>query len=83
MGDGTTIGIWVGDDERLVEEFDNTIGQRPDYSRSKEIKHAMDLYADVWDILAGTEGYDPETIDTKAWVRQAVLAQIRAEERVD
>lgn len=82
-GSGTTIGIWVGEDDTLVEEFDHTIGQRPDYSRSKEIKKAMDLYADVWDILQGTDGYDPVEIDIDAWVRQAVLAQIRAEERVE
>ncbi|MDS0258528.1 hypothetical protein NDI56_03770 [Haloarcula sp. S1CR25-12] len=82
-GGGTTIGIWVGEDDTLVEEFDNVVGHRPDYSRSESIKQAMDLYADIWDILDGTEGYDPAEIDIDAWVRQAVLAQIRAEERVE
>jgi len=80
---GTTIGIWVGEDDSLVEEFDDVIGQRPDYSRSESIKDAMDLYADIWDILDGTDGYEPTDIDIGAWVRQAALAQIRAEDRVE
>lgn len=75
---GTTIGIWIGEDESLVEEFDNQLGQRPDYSRSEEVKAAMRLLLAVDDVLAEPVD-DLSGPELRHYVRQALLDKDRRE----
>lgn len=68
---GTTIGIWVGEDEDVVERVDG----RLDYgdSRSGYAKEALELRLAVDDALAeaGLEFDSPR--EKRAFLRQAIL----------
>ena len=79
----TTIGIWVGEEETLVDDFDDQLGHYPSYSRSKRIKDAMRLYMAVEDALEqGHLDFDRE-IEKRMWIRQAVLDRQRNEIETD
>lgn len=79
MSDGTTIGIWVGEDDEIVDEFDTTLGMRPDYSRSEKIKDAMAMYVTIAETLDDIE-YDFDGEPPKRhFVRQAIFNQARQE----
>lgn len=88
MADGTTIGIWIGeDDEALLDQFDRTFGRsEPQWSRSEEVKRAMQMHMAVEDAI-GDIGYDfGHERDKRFWVQRAIreLAQREAErERPD
>lgn len=52
MSSGTTIGVWIGDDDDLIDRFDRRFGTSdPHWSRSQEIKRAMRLHLVVEDTL--------------------------------
>lgn len=82
MGDGQTIGIWVGEDEDIVERFDRQLdkGKTNSYSRSKEIKKAMELHLEVEDLLESLEYDFPDARAKRAWLRQALLDHYRREQ---
>jgi hypothetical protein len=83
MSNGTTIGIWLGDDDTLVEDFDDALGQRPDYSRSEMVKEAMRLSLTVEDALADIEYDFPNERAKRSFVRQAIMTQARVEAERD
>lgn len=81
MDHGTTIGIYIGqDDGSLIEDYDtaHNPGTRT-YSRSKAIKEDMRLGIAIQDTL-DTIGYDLEGHMLRSFVRQAMLEQARREE---
>lgn len=79
--EGTTIGIYVGPDDDVVDEFDATVsgvvgaGQ---YSRSRQIKAAMRLYATVLELADDLE-WRTDGAALEASVRQAMLDLDRRE----
>ena len=72
MGE-TTIGIYVGDDDTLVDAFDTQFGAPPNYSRSRCIKHSMRMYIDVDEALEDID----KLFRTEAEKRQFVTEAIR------
>ncbi|MFB9804159.1 hypothetical protein ACFFQF_01055 [Haladaptatus pallidirubidus] len=79
MSDGTTIGIWVGENDDVVDQFDEKLGTHPKYSRSESIKDAMALKIAVEEVLDEV-GYDFDSERSKRhWVRQALLDHARDE----
>lgn len=75
---GTTIGIWIGENDDLVDDFDQQLGQRPDYSRSEEVKEAMELYLAVMETVDELP-YDIAGPQLRHHVRQAILEKDRRE----
>lgn len=81
--DGSTVGIWVGADEDVVDEFDEVFGDAADYSRSETIKDAMRMYMQIESVIEDLD-YDLEPEQVKrSWVRQALLDRVREEARDD
>ena len=78
-GGGTT-GIWFGEDDDLLDDFDDAFGTgQAQYSRSDEIRQAMRLRLAVADVL-NQHGLTFETEqEQRMWVRQALLDRIRRE----
>jgi len=53
---GTTVGIWYGAGETVVDDFDDHFGtDDPQYSRSARIKDAMRLAIAIDSVLDETE----------------------------
>lgn len=78
-GNGTTVGIWVGESDDVVDKFDEALGSDPQYSRSEKIKDAMRLYVAVEDAIENADyAFDAEQAK-RHWVRQAVMDQVRFE----
>ena len=76
--DGTTVGIWVGDDEDVVDEFDSRFNSgEGTYSRSKEIKNAMRLAISIEETLQDAGYGDLPTREKRYLIRQAILDQAR------
>jgi hypothetical protein len=69
--EGTTIGVWVGAEERVVDRVDDRLGYGD--SRSQYVKDALRLRLAVEEALdtAGLE-FDSER-EKRAFLRQAVL----------
>lgn len=45
---GQSIGIWIGEDDDLIDRFDRRFGtDDPQWSRSKEVKRSMRLHLAV------------------------------------
>ncbi|MFB6217604.1 MAG: hypothetical protein ABEH77_00235 [Halobacteriaceae archaeon] len=68
---GTTIGVWVGEDEDVVDRVD----ERLDYgdSRSAYAKEALELKLAVDEAIEGVGlEFDTER-EKRAFVRQAIL----------
>jgi sulfite reductase alpha subunit-like flavoprotein len=76
---GTTVGIWYGADETVVDDFDEHFGADPSYSRSKRIKDAMELAIAVDQALedAGAEDFDITDTPLRTFLRQAILDEFR------
>jgi hypothetical protein len=72
MSDGTTIGVWIGEDDDLITEFDALFGTDPDYSRSREIKRAMETHMTVEQVLRDVDA-DVAPRERQSIVRQALL----------
>lgn len=77
---GTT-GVWIGEnDAEMLAEFDARFKQ--ERGRSRAIKDAMRLYLDVHETL-DSDGVDAESFPSdrefRAWVRQALVDQLRRE----
>jgi len=73
--EGTTIGIYIGPDENVVDEFDRVVGEIAGpaaYSRSASIKDAMRVYAEVL-ALANELGWRTDPAALEASLRQAML----------
>jgi hypothetical protein len=83
--DGTTIGVWIGPDDRaLVEEFDAVHnGGDGTYSRSESIKEAMRLAVRIEETMteAGLDHLDGR--GRAAFVRQAILDEARRQRSED
>lgn len=81
--EGSTVGIWVGADEDVVEEFDSTFGDEAGYSRSDTIKEAMRMYLSIESVVSELD-YEltPEQVK-RSWVRQALHDRVRKEARDD
>jgi len=81
MPSGQTIGIWIGDDDDLIDRFDRAFGtDDPHWSRSKEIKRAMELHLAVERTIDGLEGYEfDREVNKRHWVRQALRTQAAKE----
>ena len=75
----TTIGIWVGEEETLVDEFDDQLGQYPQYSRSERVKDSMRMYLSIDDILAESALEFDREVEKRMWVRQAIYDHLRSE----
>jgi hypothetical protein len=70
-GDGTTIGVWVAADDRIVDRVDERLGYGD--SRSQYVKDAMRLRLTVEDALETADlEFDSER-EKRAFLRQAVL----------
>jgi hypothetical protein len=80
--DGTTIGIWIGADDDVLREFDETLGCGPDHagSRSEAIKEAMRLAIAVEETVEGFP-YDIDGAPLRHQVQQALIEQDRREAR--
>lgn len=80
MPSDTTIGIWIGDDDDLLDRFDRQFGRTdPQWSRSKEVKEAMRLHIAVAEAIDDL-GYDFDSERSKRhWVRQALRELAAAE----
>lgn len=77
---GDTTGIWFGDDESLLEEFDEHFSDRDgsDYSRSKRIKDAMRLALRIDAALESADAdLDIGDHPTGAMCREAILEEYR------
>jgi len=83
MPDGETFGTWVGDNETVKDDFDDQLGQRPDYSRSKMVKEAMRMYLDIDAALDEIEYTFPNERAKRGFIRQAILTQARIESERD
>ena len=81
---GQTIGVWIGPgDEELVAAFDDLHNDGDGtYSRSREIKHAMDLAVTIEETLESAGLDDLEGRGRSAFIRQAILDQAR-QQRAD
>jgi hypothetical protein len=75
---GETTGIWFGDDETLLSDFDEHFGEidGADYSRSKRIKDAMALAMLVDSTI---DSVDAELDIADRGARNAVAAAVRNE----
>lgn len=74
---GTTTGIWVGENEDVVERVDDRLAYGD--SRSEWIKAAMELRLAVDDALAGADAEFDTDREKRAFVRQALLDALREE----
>jgi len=74
MPSGSTIGIWIGEDDDLLDRFDREFGTTdPQWSRSKEVKEAMELHIEVQRAIDGLDGYHFDSeVSKRHWVRQAL-----------
>ena len=79
--DGTTIGIWIGENDDVLETFDDALECGPRYpgSRSAEVKEAMRLASTVEETLDNLDyGFDsPQS--KRHFVTQAILDHARRE----
>lgn len=72
--DGKTVGIWIGQQESLIDDFDEYFSRgETNYSRSLEIKEAMRFYLACQKALDETEFEFPNSHAERAWVRQAII----------
>lgn len=79
---GKTVGIWIGEDEDLIERFDEELGTKePKYSRSESIKDAMEFYLHIQDALDNSDLSFASERDKRMWIRQAIFDRARAEVR--
>lgn len=83
MSNGSTVGVWIGDDEDLIDKFDDQFGEPSDYSRSRTIKDAMRLYLTVDDTIDDIEYDFPNERAKRSFVRQAIMTQARVEAERD
>lgn len=76
----TTIGIWIGEDDDVLAEFDTTLECGPGHagSRSEELKEAMRLAVTVQETIEGFP-YEVEGAELRHQVRQALIEQDRRE----
>ena len=80
MTGGSTTGIWFGESDELLEDFDETFGEtEAQWSRSEEIKQAMRLHLAVSDVLDQHDLAFRTEQEKRMWVRQALLDKIRSE----
>jgi len=79
--DGTSVGIWYGAEETIVDEFDDhfSAADGASYSRSRRIKDAMALALAVDEALesVGAE-WDIADHGTRATARQAIFDEFRS-----
>lgn len=77
---GTTIGVWVGEDDDVIDEFDERLDCGPNHvgSRSEEIKEAMRLAVVVQETIDGFP-YEIDGAPLRHQVRQALIEQDRRE----
>lgn len=83
MADAPTVpSIWFGEDEiEQLEAFDYHFKRRTEgnYSRSKEIKRAMEVHRVTDEVLADA-GFDPATEQERhALIQQALYDHFREE----
>ncbi len=77
---GKTAGIWIGEDEDLIERFDEELGTKePTYSRSESIKDSMEFYLHIQDALDDMDLTFPSERDKRMWIRQAIFDRARSE----
>lgn len=79
--DGTTIGVWIGGRDSVLEDFDETLDCGPEHvgSRSEEVKNAMHLATAVESTLDDI-GYEFDSPASKRhFVQQALLDRARSE----
>ena len=78
---GTTIGVWIGADDDVLDEFDDALECGPRYagSRSAATKEAMRLASTVEETLDNLDyGFDsPQS--KRHFVTQAILDHARRE----
>jgi hypothetical protein len=81
---GTTIGVWVGEQNDVLDEFDAALDCGPGHvgSRSEEIKEAMRLAVTVQETIADFP-YEVTGPELRHQVRQALLEQDRREAAMD
>jgi hypothetical protein len=82
---GTTIGVWIGERDDTLSEFDAALECGPTHigSRSEEIKHAMAMLATIEETLDDVDySFDAEP-SKRHFVRQAILDRARKEAAMD
>jgi hypothetical protein len=76
---GETIGVWIGDEDSILEDFDEHFGARDgaEYSRSKRIKDAMELAIAIDDVLQSIE-MDDDISDrgTRVLIKSAIRNEL-------
>lgn len=78
--DGRSASFWVGpDDEPMVEEFQQRFCSTPGAKLSEEVKRAMRMAITVDKALSSAPFEFEEERDMRAYVRQALLAELRRE----
>jgi hypothetical protein len=77
---GETIGIWIGDDESILDDFDGCFGgtDGTDYSRSRRIKDAMRLAIAIEGAIEDSDAdLDVGDRPTRMMLRQAIIDEFR------
>ena len=79
--DGTTIGVWIGADDDVLNEFDDALECGPRYagSRSAEVKDALRLASTVEETLDDLDYEFDSPRSKRHFVTQAILNQARRE----
>jgi hypothetical protein len=79
--DGTTIGVWIGNDDGVLTEFDDALECGPEHagSRSAEVKEAMQLATAVEDTLDDLDYEFDAPPSKRHFVTQALLNQAQRE----
>jgi len=73
MPNGTTVGVWVPEDDDTIEEFDAQLAEGPEYSRSEAIREALGQASEIDEVLERSP-YDIRLTDREAvpLIREAI-----------
>ena len=79
--DGTTIGVWIGSNDDVLDEFDNALDCGPEHagSRSAAVKDALALATAVETTLDDLDYEFDSPVSKRHFITQAVLNQAQRE----
>ena len=72
---GTSVGVWIGSDDDLVERFDRVVCDDGRESRSEKLREAMEVMIAVEEARPATVADNPR--EKTAWVKSALKADLR------
>lgn len=79
--DGTTIGVWIGSNDDVLDEFDDALDCGPEHagSRSAAVKDALALATAVEETLDDLDYEFDSSVSKRHFITQAVLNQAQRE----